>query len=47
MNGIGLWVGTKNQKMDLLHYTEGGPWFEKYKDCEYADKWTSIANTLK
>ena len=42
------WV-IKNQKMDpkLLHYTEDGSWFEKYKDCEYANKWTSIANTLK
>lgn len=22
-----------------LHYTEGGPWFEGYEDCEYADLW--------
>lgn len=22
-----------------LHYTEGGPWFDQYKDCEYADVW--------
>lgn len=24
-----------------LHYTEGGPWFDEYKDCEYADVWNN------
>src|SRR4029453_4540562 len=23
----------------LLHYTEGGPWFTEYVDCQYADEW--------
>ncbi len=23
----------------LLHYTEGGPWFENYRDCEYNYEW--------
>ena len=23
----------------LLHYTEGGPWFENYRDCEYNHEW--------
>ncbi|KAL0923419.1 hypothetical protein M5K25_007475 [Dendrobium thyrsiflorum] len=22
-----------------IHYTLGGPWFERYKDCEFADLW--------
>ncbi|XP_072986975.1 protein CDI-like [Typha latifolia] len=22
-----------------LHYTSGGPWFEAYKDCEFAELW--------
>lgn len=22
-----------------VHFTEGGPWFEKYRDVEYADEW--------
>lgn len=22
-----------------LHFTQGGPWLEKYKDCPYADLW--------
>jgi len=29
----------KDGKPKLLHYTEGGPWFENYKNCEYADLW--------
>ena len=23
----------------LLHYTEGGPWFDNYKNCDYANVW--------
>lgn len=23
----------------LIHYTEGGPWFENYRNCEFADLW--------
>jgi len=25
----------------LLHYTEGGPWFDNHKHCGYADIWNS------
>lgn len=25
-----------------LHYTDGGPWFEKYKNCSYAQKWLDV-----
>ena len=25
----------------LLHYTQGGPYFSEYKDCEYAEDWYS------
>jgi hypothetical protein len=23
----------------LVHYTLGGPYFEEYRDCEYAEEW--------
>ena len=23
----------------LIHYTEGGPWFENYRDCEFSLRW--------
>ena len=36
-------VGWYNQPRDgrprALHYTEGGPWFPQYEDCEYANEW--------
>jgi len=24
-----------------LHYTEGGPWFDEYRNCEYAEIWNT------
>ena len=24
---------------NLIHYTEGGPWFENYRDCEFNNLW--------
>jgi len=24
---------------NLIHYTEGGPWFENYRDCEFNELW--------
>ncbi|HYE74860.1 MAG TPA: glycosyltransferase [Blastocatellia bacterium] len=26
-------------EVSLLHFTQGGPWFEQYKDCGYSDVW--------
>ena len=27
------------EKPNLIHYTEGGPWFENYRDCEFHQLW--------
>ena len=27
------------KKPNLIHYTEGGPWFENYRDCEFHELW--------
>jgi len=34
-------VGEYEHKDDVnnVHYTKGGPWFEDYKDCDYAQDW--------
>jgi len=34
-------VGVYNdiEKPKLIHYTEGGPWFENYRNCEFAQEW--------
>ena len=29
-----------------LHYTEGGPWFDGYRNCEYSDDWKKEAINL-
>ena len=30
---------SKNEKPKVYHWTEGGPWFKNYRNCEYADVW--------
>ena len=34
-------VGVYNdiEKPKLIHYTEGGPWFENYRNCEFHQEW--------
>lgn len=29
-----------------IHYTKGGPWFEEYKDCYYADVWIDYLHSV-
>lgn len=31
--------GDVNTYPKAIHYTSGGPWFEAWKDCEFADLW--------
>lgn len=32
-------LGFTGESAHAIHYTEGGPWFEDYEDCRYADLW--------
>lgn len=34
---VGWYKEPLNGKPKALHFTEGGPWFDKYKNCEYSD----------
>ena len=36
--------GYYEEEGGIRHYTDGGPWFEEYRDCEHAKDWT---DTLK
>jgi len=36
---VGWYKEPKDGVPKILHYTEGGPWFDGYRDCEYADVW--------
>ena len=39
---VGWYKEPKDGKPKALHYTEGGPWFEECKECEYALDWISV-----
>lgn len=30
------------EKPNLIHYTDGGPWFPKYENCELAEVWKKV-----
>jgi lipopolysaccharide biosynthesis glycosyltransferase len=34
---VGVYNDIKRPK--LIHYTEGGPWFENYRNCEFHNEW--------
>lgn len=29
----------EKNEVQAIHYTEGGPWFDKYRGCDFADLW--------
>ncbi len=35
-----------NPNAALIHFTEGGPYFEEYIDCEHADTWLNAKQTM-
>lgn len=34
------------EKPNILHYTDGGPWFDNYKDCEFSENWLQVEREL-
>ena len=36
----------KDGSPHVIHYTEGGPWFDNYKHCEYGYHWEMIRNEM-
>lgn len=30
----------------LIHYTNGGPYFKEYKNCEYSERWINVYKTI-
>lgn len=39
-NWLANWyVETDNEKPNAIHYTEGGPWIDLYKNCQYSKEW--------
>ena len=35
-----------NRDVSLVHYTLGGPYFQEYRDCEYADEWRAARQDM-
>ena len=33
-------------KAKALHFTNGGPWFDEYKEGPYAEEWWKVYNSL-
>ena len=45
---VGWYKEPKDGEPKVLHYTEGGPWFKEYRDCEYSNVWKKyLSNMLK
>ena len=44
---VGHYEEPKDGTPKLIHYTEGGPWFENYRNCEYHQDWkTELAGMM-
>ena len=41
---VGWYKEPQDGKPKALHYTEGGPWFDEYKSCEYSQTWNNELN---
>lgn len=43
---VGWYTATNTILPKALHFTEGGPWLEEYKNCEYSDAWLKYKNEI-
>ena len=43
---VGWYKEPEDGKPKGLHYTEGGPWFKNYTNCEYGEVWLEYKNSL-
>jgi hypothetical protein len=44
------WLVTEyrfNPAAKIAHFTRGGPWFEPYRDCDYAGEWRAERDSMK
>lgn len=43
---VGWYRETDISTPKALHFTEGGPWLEQYKNCEYSDAWLEYRDEM-
>ena len=36
----------KHNRIKAIHYTQGGPWFEEYKNGEFSEEWWKVYKSL-
>jgi hypothetical protein len=44
------WLVTEyepNPGAKIVHYTLGGPWFDEYRDCDYAQEWFAELKSMR
>ena len=39
---VGWYKEPNDGNPKAIHYTEGGPWFENYRDCDYHQNWKDL-----
>lgn len=39
---VGWYSEPQNGTPKAIHYTEGGPWFKDYRECEYHNEWKQL-----
>jgi lipopolysaccharide biosynthesis glycosyltransferase len=43
---VGVYSEPKDGKPKAIHYTEGGPYFKNYRNCEYNKEWVNEFNGM-
>ena len=43
---VGWYKEPEDGTPSALHYTEGGPWFKEYYNCEYNKEWLDVERTI-
>ena len=46
-NHLADYSDTAREDVRLIHYTEGGPYFDDYRDCEYAEQWFAERDRMR
>lgn len=44
---VGWYREVRDGYPKAIHYTLGGPWFDNYRDCEYADVWNRYRDSFE
>lgn len=44
---VGWYNLGESKNVNAIHFTEGGPWFENYKNCDFSDLWKKYKDEMK